>query len=80
MNNPKLWIFGDSFSYPYNIEESTSWPVLLSKKLKAELVNFAQPAADNFFIFNSFYENYNKISFKMKFFCFSIIISVYLSS
>ena len=62
MNNPKLWIFGDSFSYPYNIEESTSWPVLLSKKLKAELVNFAQPAADNFFIFNSFYENYNKIS------------------
>ena len=46
-----LWVFGDSFSYPYKVKKELSWPELLSKRLNSEIKNYAQPGADNFFIF-----------------------------
>lgn len=53
-----LWVFGDSLSLPYDLElGDQGWPSLLSKKLNIELQNFAEVAADNFFIYSCYLEN-----------------------
>jgi hypothetical protein len=53
-----LWVFGDSLSLPFDLEfADQGWPSLLSKKLNAELKNFAEVAADNFFIYSCYLEN-----------------------
>jgi hypothetical protein len=50
-----LWVFGHSFSLPFNLSnENFGWPVLLSEKLNFSLKNFAQPGADNFFVYQSY--------------------------
>jgi len=53
VNIMKLWVFGDSLSLAYHVE-SKGWPELLAGKLNCEYTNFAQPAADNFFIYSSY--------------------------
>lgn len=51
----KLWIFGDSLSLPYHIDnESQGWPALLAQRLGCGFENFSKPAADNFFIYSSY--------------------------
>ena len=57
----RIWIFGQSMSTPYGLSEEQGWPYLLSQTLNAEYTNFAQPAADNLFIYHTFLENYQKI-------------------
>jgi|694.fasta_scaffold92709_4 hypothetical protein len=53
-----LWIFGDSLSLPYDLNHpNQGWPSLLSNKLGTELKNFAEIAADNFFIYCCYLEN-----------------------
>lgn len=50
-----LWIFGDSLSLPYNLTDANDgWPTILSDWLGAECKNFAKPAVDNFFIYQSY--------------------------
>jgi hypothetical protein len=51
----RLWIFGDSLSLPYHLEqESSGWPAIVANTLDCEIVNFAKPAADNFYIYSSY--------------------------
>jgi hypothetical protein len=53
-----LWIFGDSFGLPFDMEHADQgWPSLLGKSLGADLKNFAAPAADNLFIYSCYLEN-----------------------
>jgi len=53
-----LWVFGDSLSLPFDLEHTNQgWPSLLSYKLNVELKNFAEVAADNFFIYCCYLEN-----------------------
>ena len=50
----KLWVFGDSLSTGYNLNSTQiSWPEILASKLSLMLCNFAQPAVDNFYIYQS---------------------------
>lgn len=56
-----LWIFGDSLSYPTNINLKQSWPSLLASKLNCDLQNFAVPGADNFYIYHCYKSALNKI-------------------
>jgi hypothetical protein len=43
-----IWIFGDSLSLPYNLENpADGWPTVLSAQLKADCKNYAQLAVDN---------------------------------
>jgi hypothetical protein len=58
----KLWIFGQSMSMHHGLQEQQGWPWLLSKLTGCEYINYAQPGADNFFIYHSFLENYKKIA------------------
>lgn len=57
----RIWIFGQSMCVPHGLPEDQGWPYLLSQKLNAEYTNFAQPAADNLFIYHTFLENHHKI-------------------
>jgi len=57
-----LWIFGNSMSLHYDVDETQGWPYLLSQRLDLPCKNFAQIAVDNFFIYNSFLENLQDIS------------------
>ena len=51
----KLWVFGDSLSLPYHLDsESSGWPSIVANNLNCEIVNFAKPAADNFYIYSSY--------------------------
>jgi hypothetical protein len=56
-----LYIFGDSFSTNFStineVDESESWPTLLSNKLGYELKNFASPGISNYGILNKVYSN-----------------------
>ena len=53
-----LWVFGHSVCLPTDLENTKDgWPELLSKKLGIGYKNFAQPAADNFYIYSSYVEN-----------------------
>lgn len=59
---PTLWVFGDSLSLPYHLDDETQgWPYLLSKSLGMSLENFAKPAADNFYIYYCYQSNLDKI-------------------
>ena len=58
----RLWIFGQSMSLPYLVQEHESWPALMASQLGCKYTNFAKAAADNFFIYHSFLENYKKIA------------------
>jgi hypothetical protein len=49
-------------SLPHLVQEQESWPAIVAKQLGCEYTNFAQHAADNFFIYHSFLENYKKIA------------------
>jgi hypothetical protein len=55
-----LWVFGNSHCLPHGIQE-TGWPDIVSQKLALPLHNLAQPAADNFFIYQCFLENLSDI-------------------
>jgi len=56
MNN--LWIFGHSLCLPFNLENSKpGWVELLAEKNNLTPLNYAQPGADNFFIYSSFLNN-----------------------
>jgi len=53
-----LWIFGHSLCLPFNLAESShSWAEQLADKNNLRLLNYAQPGADNFFIYSSFLNN-----------------------
>ena len=59
----KLWVFGDSNSLPFNLEDSgQGWPALLSQRLGADLQLNAWPAVDNFFIYQAIRNRWSKIS------------------
>ncbi len=64
MNN--LIIFGDSFSTHYSTDDSVlleeSWPILLSKELKFNLINNSLVGASNGEILNSFFNKYESIN------------------
>ena len=50
-----LWIFGDSLCLPYNLQqEDQGWPTIISQRLGCKLSNLAEPAVDNFFIYQSY--------------------------
>lgn len=51
----RLWVFGDSLSLPYHLDsELDGWPSLVANALDCEIINFAKPAADNFYIYSSY--------------------------
>ena len=57
-----VWVLGSSLCLPFNLEnEFDGWTNILSYRLKLDCINLAEPAADNFFIYNSFKTNLNKI-------------------
>lgn len=58
----KLWVFGQSMSMPHGLAEEHGWPYLIGQQLNIEYTNFAQPAADNFFIYHTFLENLEQIN------------------
>jgi len=58
----KLWIFGQSMCLPHGLNEEQGWPWLLSRQLNIDYKNFAQPGADNFFIYHTFLENCSLIT------------------
>jgi hypothetical protein len=63
MRKSKLWVFGHSFSLPFNIVNSDlGWPNLLSQRLDFELHNWAEPGADNLYIYHTYLENLDQIS------------------
>lgn len=52
---PNLWIFGHSFSLPFNLKnDDDGWPSILAKELSLNLINFSKPAADNLFIYHTY--------------------------
>lgn len=57
----KLWVFGQSLCMPFKLAEYQGWPFLLSKKLNIEYENLSQAGTDNFFIYHTFLENYQRI-------------------
>jgi lysophospholipase L1-like esterase len=53
-----LWVFGDSLSLPFDLDnDHQGWPSLLGNRLGADVKNFAASAADNFFIYSCYLEN-----------------------
>lgn len=63
MTTKTLWVFGSSLCLPFNLKPSAkAWPELLAHKLDADCVNFSQPGADNFFIYQCYL--YNKKNIK----------------
>lgn len=58
----KLWVFGTSHCLPYNIS-GESWPDIVSANQQLKLINLAQPAADNFFIYHCYLENLPLINY-----------------
>jgi hypothetical protein len=50
----KLWIFGNSMCTAYKLSEHQGWPFLLANDLDVDYQNYAQPAVDNFYIYQSF--------------------------
>lgn len=57
-----LWIFGDSLSMPFNLEdEDDGWPLLISKHIGATCFNFANPGSDNFLIYHLYKNSLSKI-------------------
>jgi hypothetical protein len=58
----KLWIFGQSMSTPHKVDTLEGWPSLLAKKLSTEYITFAQPGADNFYIYSTFLEQADNIA------------------
>lgn len=53
-----IWVFGHSVCLPTDLQNNKDgWPELLGKKLGMEYKNFAQPGADNFYIYSSYVEN-----------------------
>ena len=62
MSSPTLWVFGTSFCLPFNINNANNgWPSIIANGLLLPCKNFAQPAADNFFIYHTYLENRSKI-------------------
>jgi hypothetical protein len=54
----KLWVFGHSVCLPYGLEsQSLGWAEMLGSELQIEVKNFAQPGADNFYIYASYQQN-----------------------
>ena len=57
-----LWVFGHSLCLPFNLSKlSTGWAEQLAEKNNLVLLNYAQPGADNFFIYSSFLNNRSNI-------------------
>ncbi len=56
---PKLWVFGDSFSAPYNIESGKEWPALWAYRHGYTLENHSIAGTSNNHIFFK-YTNYLK--------------------
>lgn len=56
-----LWVFGHSFCLPYNIDVNSGWDSIVGDNLGLALKNYAQEAADNFFIFHTYLENIQHI-------------------
>ena len=61
MSDNKLYIFGDSFSYPFKIKVKNSWPFLLSKKLKFDLEMLSTPGSSNYQTFYRILNNLEKM-------------------
>ena len=61
MSKNKLWVFGTSHCLAHNII-GDSWADIVSQQLNFELVNLAQPATDNFFIYHCYLENLSNIN------------------
>jgi len=57
-----LWIFGPSMCRAHSVQEEQGWPFKLANKIKCSYKNFAEVAADNFFIYSSYLENKKHIS------------------
>jgi hypothetical protein len=58
----KLWIFGHSLCLPFNLQNKDSgWDTKLSKILNCECKNYAEPGADNFFIYKTFLDHKQEI-------------------
>ena len=49
-----IWVFGDSFSTNYKIDDAHSWPKIIGQKLNRQVKNFAHRAVDNFFIYSNY--------------------------
>ena len=53
-----LWVFGHSVCLPYDLGPGEpGWADILAQELGLQLQNFAQQAADNFYIYASYQEN-----------------------
>jgi len=50
-----IWVFGDSLSMPYHLNDGQKgWPEILSLHLNAGVKSFAKPAADNLYIYHCY--------------------------
>ena len=59
-----IWIFGDSLSLPYNLDNpADGWPEVLSQRLNINCKNYAQPAVDNFYIYQCYLNHAKQIQF-----------------
>lgn len=57
-----LWIFGDSLSLPYNLDDpAQGWPEVLSRQLDMGCENHARPAVDNFYIYQCYLDQMQRI-------------------
>ena len=62
MINRTLWVFGQSHCLPYSLKNrKDGWDRQLAYQLDCRLRNFAEPAADNLFIFSSLLGQIKKI-------------------
>jgi len=62
MSDKTLWVFGQSHCLPFSLKnKKDGWDKRLSHQLNAGLKNFAEPAADNLFIFASLLGQLKKI-------------------
>ena len=61
-NSMLLYTFGDSFTHGYELTNpvDNAWPAVLSKKLNADVVNYARPGIDNEFIIDTVISAINK--------------------
>lgn len=54
-NKQTLWIFGHSFCLPFGlIDSDLGWANILSKKISADIQNFAEAGSDNLFIYHTY--------------------------
>ena len=58
-----IWVFGQSMGLPFNIDNSScGWAELISQKLGFNCENYAQSAADNFFIYQNYLQHRSMIN------------------